>query len=78
MNDSNERLLEKINSKLGILIALQMVEEKPNKLKDKIKLLNNLGVESAEIASILGTSVGFVSKERSLLNKEKNSEKENE
>jgi len=78
MSDSSEKLLGKINSKLDILIALQMVEEKPNKLKDKIKLLNNLGVESAEIASILGTSVGFVSKERSLLNKEKNSEKENE
>ena len=78
MSDSSEKSLEKINSKLDILIALQMVEEKPNKLRDKIKLLNNLGVESAEIASILGTSVGFVSKERSLLNKEKNNGKENE
>ena len=71
MKDSENKLLEKINLKLGILIALQMVEEKPDKLKEKIKLLHNLGIESAEIASILGTSVGFVSKERSLLNKEK-------
>lgn len=71
MSESENKLLERINSKLGILIALQMVEEKPGKLKDKIKLLHNLGIESAEIASILGTSIGFVAKEKSLLNKEK-------
>ena len=71
MNNPENSLLKKIDSKLGTLIALQMVEEKPTKLKDKIKLLNDLGLENSEIASILGTSPGLVSKEKSLLNKKR-------
>lgn len=63
--------LSAINSKLGILIALQMIEEKPSKQKEKIKLLDELGIETAEIASILGTSPGLVAKEKSLIKKEK-------
>jgi len=61
--------LKKLNSKIDILIALQMVEDKPKQLKEKIKLLSDLGVETAEIASILRTKSGHVSKERSLLKK---------
>ena len=61
--------LKKINSKLGILIALQMVEENPRNLREKIKLLIDLGAESAEIASILRISPKHASKEKSLLKK---------
>ena len=68
--DNSQELLKKMDSKLGILIALQMLEEKPKKLKDKIKLLHNLGAETAEIAAILNTSIGLVSKERSLIKRD--------
>lgn len=61
--------LKKLNSKLDILIALQMVEEKPKNLKEKIKLLNDLGAETSEIASILGITSSHAAKERSLLKK---------
>ncbi len=66
MTDEIIKKLEGINSKLGILIALQMIEEKPETFKDKIKLLSDLGVETSEIASILGTSPGHVAKEKSI------------
>lgn len=61
--------LKKLNEKIDILIALQMVEEKPKQLKEKIRLLSDLGAETAEIASILRTKPGHVSKERSLMKK---------
>lgn len=59
--------LKKLNSKLDILIALQMVEEAPKTLKEKIKLLTGLGAETSEIASILRIKSGHVSKEKSYL-----------
>jgi len=68
MSEESEQL-KKLNSKLDILIALQMVDEKPKQLKEKIKLLSELGAETSEIASILRTKSGHVSKERSLLKK---------
>lgn len=61
--------LKKLNSKIDILIALQMVEDKPKQLREKIRLLSDLGAETAEIASILRSKPGHVSKERSLLKK---------
>ena len=64
-----KKLLEGINSKLSILIALQMIEKKPDALREKIKLLDNLGAETKEIASILGKNKGFIAKEKSVLKK---------
>ena len=63
--------LKKLNSKIDILIALQMIEDKPKQLKEKIKLLSDLRVETAEIASILRVKSGHVSKEKSLLKNKK-------
>ena len=66
--------LRKLNSKLDILIALQMVDEKPKNIRDKIKLLDELGAQTSEIASILRIKPGHASKERSLM-KKKNGKK---
>ncbi len=71
MKENSEFLKEirKLNSKIGILIALQMVDEKPKNIRDKIKLLMELGAETGEIASILRISLGHAAKERSFLKK---------
>jgi len=66
--------LKKMIEKLDILIALQMVEEKPKTSREKIRLLGELGASPIEIASILRVKPKYVSKERSLM-KKKNAKK---
>lgn len=66
MLDETSELLRKINSKLGTLIALQLIEEKPEKIREKVLLLTKLGLENQEIASILNISSHHVAKEKSL------------
>ncbi len=68
MSEESEQL-KKMNAKLDILIALQMVEEKPHVLREKIRLLSDLGAETQEIASILRIKPGHAAKEKSLLRK---------
>ena len=75
MNEELTKLLKKIDVKLGALIALQMVEDKPSINREKIKLLSDLGLDYNEIASILNVQPGYVSKEKALL-KKKNVKKE--
>lgn len=65
----NKEILEKIDSKLGILIALQMTEHRPETNREKIEILSNLGLKYREIASILNVSAKYVSKEQSLIKK---------
>ena len=72
MEKEQTDLLKKIDMKLGALIALQMVEDKPEKNREKIKLLSDLGFGYAEIASMLNVPAGYVSKERSLIKKKLN------
>ena len=73
MNEETQDVLEEINRKLGVVIALlanplQSGEEKVS-LKDQIRILNNYGLDTAEIASILNKSSNHVSKELTLLRK---------
>jgi len=67
----DEKILESMNSKLGILIALQMMEDKPETNREKIKLLSDLGLKYTEVASILNVPAKYVSKEKSLMKKKK-------
>ena len=67
MEKEQIELLKKIDIKLGVLIALQMVEDQPERTREKIKLLSDLGLSYIEIASILNIPAGYVSKERSLI-----------
>jgi len=66
----SDDLLKEISQKLNVLIALQMVEEKPKNIKDKIKLLDELGASTLDIADILNISPNHAAKERSLLKKD--------
>ena len=77
MEKEQIELLKKIDIKLGAIIALQMVEYKPEKTREKIKLLSNLGFGYTEIASMLNVPAGYVSKEKSLLKKKMKEDKEN-
>ena len=74
MEKEQIELLKKIDMKLGALIALQMIDDKPEKAREKIKLLSDLGFSYTEIASILNVPAGYVSKERSLIKKKSNGE----
>ncbi|MBI2105618.1 hypothetical protein HYT56_02140 [Candidatus Woesearchaeota archaeon] len=69
MSETEKDILKRIDSKLGALIALEMVEDKPNTNREKIKLLSDLGLSYNEIASILNVKPGYVSKEKALLKK---------
>ena len=66
----SDDLLKEISQKLNVLIALQMVEEKPKNIKDKIKLLDELGASTLDIADILNIRKNHEEKERSLLKKD--------
>jgi len=77
MEKEQTELLKKIDMKLGAIIALQMVEDKPDKTREKIKLLSDLGFFYTEIASMLNVPAGYVSKERSLLKRKLKREQEN-
>lgn len=71
---SDKELLERIDSKLGILIALQMTEYRSETNREKIEILSNLGLKYREIASILNVPAKYISKEQSLI-KKKNAKK---
>jgi len=61
-----KRIIREMNTKLGTLIALQMIEERPEKVSKRVTLLANLGLGNKEIASILNISEKHVAKEKSL------------
>lgn len=67
VNEINN-ILENINSKLGVLIALGL-EEKLLSLNKKIKMMSESGMGNQEISKILGISPIHVAKEKSLLKK---------
>jgi len=69
MNEKELEILKRIDSKLGALIALEMVEDKPSINREKIKLLSDLGLNYNDIASILNANPGYISKEKALLKK---------
>ena len=69
MNEQELEILKRIDSKIGALIALDMIEDKPSTNREKIKLLSDLGLNYNDIASILNVNPGYVSKERALLKK---------
>lgn len=60
-----------INKKLNALIAVMLNQNKleGETSKEKVALLIRLDFDNQEIATILNTTVGLVSKERSLLKK---------
>jgi len=64
---STENILRSIDIKIGALIALQMVEDKPETNRQKIKLLSELGLGNGDIASILNVSNKYIAKEKSLI-----------
>ena len=58
MSETDKDTLKRIDSKLGVLIALEMMEDKPNTNRERIKLLSDLGLSYNDIASILNKRDG--------------------
>ena len=74
MKENETEILKRIDSKLGALIGLEMIEDRPSTNRQKIKLLSGLGLSYNEIASILNVKPKYVAKEKTFL-KNKNGQK---
>jgi DNA-binding CsgD family transcriptional regulator len=72
MKMDNTKLLESIEKRLGVLIALQIRELSESfSVADGVELLSRFGLSPTEIAEILDTSSNTVSVTRSRLKKRK-------
>lgn len=73
MDNKNQDLLNEINRKLGIIVALLANSSSKTdtsiSLKDQIKLLSQFGLRPSEISTILNKKPSHVSKELTLLRK---------
>ena len=67
MKENETEILKRIDSKLGALIGLEMIEDRPSTNRQKVKLLSDLGLSYTEIASILNITPNYVAKEKTLL-----------
>lgn len=66
--------ISKIEKKMNVIISLLMRianDGRETTLKEQVRNLALFGLETAEIAEILGKTVGYVSKELSLIKKSK-------
>lgn len=66
MTNELEKNLKEINSKLSVLISLQLLKENFS-VKEKVAILVRAGVDNQSISKILGISEKHVSKEKSLM-----------
>lgn len=75
MEKDTQIMIEQIGQKLDTIIALLLRSLPKNidglPLKEQIKILNNLGLRPLEISKIIGRSANYVSKELTLIRKEK-------
>lgn len=80
-NLTNEQLLE-LNKRLGVMISLflhMVPREKPDiSLKEKVRILDDLGMRPRDIAEILGRTQPHINKELAGLRKEKSKKHEQE
>jgi DNA-binding NarL/FixJ family response regulator len=67
----NNKLLESISKRLGVLIALQLKAQSQDSVGEGIKLLTRFGLEPSEIAEILNTTANTVSVTRSRMKQKK-------
>ncbi|PJA02566.1 hypothetical protein COX73_00070 [bacterium (Candidatus Gribaldobacteria) CG_4_10_14_0_2_um_filter_36_18] len=74
-----KELLKSINKRLEVIIVLllHLRLQKPERprLREQIKVLDDLGVEPKDIANILGRSNNFIYKELSELRKPRKAKK---
>lgn len=64
-NVENLTISKRLDAIIAIMLNLNKVQEETT--KEKIARLDQLGFTTVEIANILNTTTGLVSKERSLL-----------
>lgn len=77
-NDDIIKILQKIDTKLGLILGNQITEN-DNNIKSQVAKLSKSDMESTEIAQILGISPSHASKELSILRKvKKNANKSKE
>jgi len=68
---STDELLEEISKKLDKLIAVSSIQVKDMGQNQKMKILNDMGLQPKEIATIIGTTPNTVSVELSKMKKNK-------
>lgn len=67
----NNKLLESISKRLGVLIALQLKAQEQDSVTEGVELLTRFGLEPSEIAEILNTTANTVSVVRSRMKQKK-------
>ncbi len=67
----NNKLLESISKRLGVLIALQLSQSQDFSVVEGIKLLTRFGLQPSEIAEILNTTANTVNVTRSRMKQKK-------
>lgn len=72
-NNDIIRILQKIDTKLGLILGNQIIEKESN-IKAQVAKLSKSDLESTEIAQILGISPSHASKELSILRRKKKNE----
>lgn len=74
INQTNSLLIE-LNKRVGVMISLflHIVQQEKSaiSLRDKIRILDNLGLRPKDIASILGRTPTYISKELAGIRKKK-------
>jgi DNA-binding NarL/FixJ family response regulator len=66
-NDDNIEINKRLDAILSVLLQHTKIQEETT--REKITRLSNLGFDNQEIAKILNTTAGSVSKERSIMKK---------
>jgi len=69
-NEDMIEILKKIDTKLGLILGNQ-ITDKDHNIKSQVAKLSKSGLDSTEIAQILGISPSHASKELSVLRKVK-------
>jgi len=75
-----KQILQSINKRLGVMVSLLLDSRNQNLqgpfLREKIRILNDLGLKPSEIADILGRTNKYINKELSESRKAKRQKKE--
>ncbi len=76
MKNSDEILSKKIDLLIALLLRSQSTDSKPLNLREQVSWLADKGLRPAEISSLLGKKPSYVTKEMSLIKKQKAIKKE--
>lgn len=76
MKNSDEVFLKKLDLLIALILRSQSTDNKVMNLREQVSWLNEKGLRPTEIATLLGKTMSYVTKEMSLVKKQKSIKKE--